>query len=569
MASKSAQQEPEKAEVIEEALDTVDSTLDRVKVLYEQYFLGIQKQPPQYLHSDVERKLRDLAQLQIRNTALRYRFVTLQQKFGSYNTYWRRTLREIEAGRYHRSLSKVTRHAAATGAEIPSEILAAMPRRMREQVRRDREAQLALQRRRGEDGGGREVSAGDDAELLTLAPLEDEDGAGFVHEPTDVRRAALRAHGGAYVLDDSVSDADIDAYFRQVEAEAAAEAAATAARGVAAARPPAGASGAATAPPAPAEARPPAGASGAATATAPPAPADVRFPDFIAVRSPRSVPSPEGPPAQPVSRSRAAWPSVAIDTSPGIGPSPAGATLRPPASRAATEPPAGSPERPVSGQIEIERPMSGQLAAPSPPLGAAPSKLPPIAPSQQARPNPIAPGSASVRATASVEVMAGPFPREAPAGAGSAPPAPPSPVAAQPRAASPALRPPPPGASPPSRPTPPGASPPSRPTPPSASPPSRPPPPGASPAATGRPPPEPRAAPPPGMTQADVDALYARYVQAKQMVGEATGPSSFRKLMKTINAQAPKIMEQYRARGVDFSVVIKDNQVIIRAKPKM
>jgi hypothetical protein len=71
------------------------------------------------------------------------------------------------------------------------------------------------------------------------------------------------------------------------------------------------------------------------------------------------------------------------------------------------------------------------------------------------------------------------------------------------------------------------------------------------------------------MTQADVDALYARYVQAKQMVGEATGPSSFRKLMKTINAQAPKIMEQYRARGVDFSVVIKDNQVIIRAKPKM
>ena len=82
MASKSAQQEPEKAEVIEELLDGLDTTLDRVKVLYEQFFLGIQKQAPSVLHSDVERKLRDLAQLQIRNTGLRYRFATLQQKFG-------------------------------------------------------------------------------------------------------------------------------------------------------------------------------------------------------------------------------------------------------------------------------------------------------------------------------------------------------------------------------------------------------------------------------------------------------------------------------------------------------
>src|SRR6185436_13772030 len=66
VASKSAQQEPEKAEVIEEALDALDQAFDRVKVLYEQYFLGIQKQPPQFLHGEVERKLRDLAELQIR-----------------------------------------------------------------------------------------------------------------------------------------------------------------------------------------------------------------------------------------------------------------------------------------------------------------------------------------------------------------------------------------------------------------------------------------------------------------------------------------------------------------------
>ncbi|MGN6103544.1 MAG: MXAN_5187 C-terminal domain-containing protein [Kofleriaceae bacterium] len=78
----------------------------------------------------------------------------------------------------------------------------------------------------------------------------------------------------------------------------------------------------------------------------------------------------------------------------------------------------------------------------------------------------------------------------------------------------------------------------------------------------------PRVGPPPGMTDADVNALYTKYVKAKQMVGEDAGPGAYGKLLKTINAQAPKIMEQYQAKGVDFSVVVKDNQVIIKAKPK-
>ena len=74
--------------------------------------------------------------------------------------------------------------------------------------------------------------------------------------------------------------------------------------------------------------------------------------------------------------------------------------------------------------------------------------------------------------------------------------------------------------------------------------------------------------PPPGMNDADVNALYAKYVKAKEAVGEQAGPGAYGKLLKTINAQAPKIMEQYKAKGVEFSVVVKDNQVIIKAKPK-
>ena len=70
------------------------------------------------------------------------------------------------------------------------------------------------------------------------------------------------------------------------------------------------------------------------------------------------------------------------------------------------------------------------------------------------------------------------------------------------------------------------------------------------------------------MTHAEVNALYAKYVKAKQILGEEAEPGTYGKLLKTINAQAPKIMEQYKSKGVDFSVVVKDNQVIIRAKPK-
>src|SRR5262245_61764874 len=131
-------------------LDLLETAIDRLKVMYEQYFLGIAKVAPSHLHTDAERKMREIAQVQIRNTALRWRFATLQQKFGSYNTYWRRTLRQIENGTYVRSLSKVKRKYENSGGDIPDEILAAMPKRMREQVARDRVAATAAAGRRGQ-----------------------------------------------------------------------------------------------------------------------------------------------------------------------------------------------------------------------------------------------------------------------------------------------------------------------------------------------------------------------------------------------------------------------------------
>ena len=138
VALKSIHSQNSKGQSIADRLEALEKVMERCKVLYEQYFMGIQKIAPAQLHRDAERKIRELTQLQIRNTAMRFKFTTLSQKFGSYNSYWRRTMRAIEQGKYVRDIQRATRRASRHGANIPEELLAAMPKRMREKILRDR-----------------------------------------------------------------------------------------------------------------------------------------------------------------------------------------------------------------------------------------------------------------------------------------------------------------------------------------------------------------------------------------------------------------------------------------------
>jgi hypothetical protein len=432
VASKSGQEPSGSTEDIEELLDDVDKTLDRLKTLYEQYFLGIQKQAPNHIHSDVERKLRDLTQLQIRNTGLRYRFASIQAKFAAYNSYWRRTLRQIDNGTYIRNLSKVGRQAARSGADIPEEILAAMPKRMREQVLRDREIAIAAARRHKQ--------VDDDA--LQAPP----------HEVPAVRTVPKASN----VVQKDDEDFDVDAFFREFET------------------------------PEPPAAKPP-----AAKPSEDPKPV---VPPLVAPPPPpraASQPAVSPKPAIPAIPAIPAPPPRA-STSPGAGTIPAIPTPPP---RASTNSGAG-PQTPAAPSPAL-RPTPSPTGVPVEPIPGTSGPIP-------------------------VVTDSGPVPRQPTGPVPRPPPRPAPPVSAQ---------------SQPTRHTPP-------------------------------PQPEPTLRPPAGMTDADVNALYAKYVKAKEAVGEQAGPGAYGKLLKTINQQAPKIMEQYKAKGVDFSVVVKDNQVIIRAKPK-
>jgi hypothetical protein len=85
---------------LDEALEDLETRLERLRALYEQYFLGIEKVPPAVARTDVDRRIWTLRKVQIRNTAKRYKLQTIVQRYNTFQQYWARICREIEDGTY-------------------------------------------------------------------------------------------------------------------------------------------------------------------------------------------------------------------------------------------------------------------------------------------------------------------------------------------------------------------------------------------------------------------------------------------------------------------------------------
>lgn len=93
-------------EKLAEELDTVDEDLAKLQVLYEKYFLGIDRRPPDTERKSVSGRLRTMRTTVVKNTGLKFRINTLFAKLISYERMWDRTLREIEDGTYKRDVFK-------------------------------------------------------------------------------------------------------------------------------------------------------------------------------------------------------------------------------------------------------------------------------------------------------------------------------------------------------------------------------------------------------------------------------------------------------------------------------
>ena len=92
--------------VLEEELQALERKLKQLKIDYEHYFLGRQPREPVNLRADVQKQFARFSGQPIRNTALRFRFNSLNGRFQALKRQWEVTLREIEAGTYKRHVFK-------------------------------------------------------------------------------------------------------------------------------------------------------------------------------------------------------------------------------------------------------------------------------------------------------------------------------------------------------------------------------------------------------------------------------------------------------------------------------
>ena len=90
-------------------LEELEIRLERLRALYEQYFLGIEKIEPTVPRKDVDRRIYVLRREKIRNTAKRFKLQTIIQRYNTFQQYWQRICREIENGTYKRHVLRAER----------------------------------------------------------------------------------------------------------------------------------------------------------------------------------------------------------------------------------------------------------------------------------------------------------------------------------------------------------------------------------------------------------------------------------------------------------------------------
>lgn len=109
-------------EDIDQALAELDTRIERVRTLYEQYFLGIERCEPLVPRKEVQRIFTLLSQRTMNNTARRFRYQVLLQRWNTHLQRWGKVLREIEAGTYLPHVARARRRGVALPAEIAHQL---------------------------------------------------------------------------------------------------------------------------------------------------------------------------------------------------------------------------------------------------------------------------------------------------------------------------------------------------------------------------------------------------------------------------------------------------------------
>src|ERR1700759_1179198 len=101
----------------EAMLSDGETRLRRLKMLYDQWFMGIERTEPAQLRKEFEDLLALMRREQISNPALRFRLQQLVQRHPPFATHWRRVARQIEEGTYQRDVLRAKRLRRQNGQE--------------------------------------------------------------------------------------------------------------------------------------------------------------------------------------------------------------------------------------------------------------------------------------------------------------------------------------------------------------------------------------------------------------------------------------------------------------------
>src|SRR5262245_58010524 len=174
----------------------MESRLERLRGLYESFFMVVERPPPNAPRRELKRLITESQQIIICKAPLRFRLQTVMQRWVLYTAYWNRTMREIEAGTYRRDLAKAQRHLGDRGGAITEEEALALgipANRARAFV--DRQQRMLAARKEKADGAAAEPSPSEPeagAENLKLTGGS----GGYQAATASAMRAALASGGG-------------------------------------------------------------------------------------------------------------------------------------------------------------------------------------------------------------------------------------------------------------------------------------------------------------------------------------------------------------------------------------
>ncbi len=164
---------------MEKELTDLEARIARLRVLYDQYFMGIERMEPTYLRGEVDKIFRRSQVLKRGNTVLKFRFRSLQQRYTSYRSYWDRIVRMIEDGKMRRGVNIMSGRLPDDEADKDSDT---------DGARSGPRESLRSQRRRFRKRGDEQDSAVADAADAAAAQL-----AGKVEDRTEFASSEVQA----------------------------------------------------------------------------------------------------------------------------------------------------------------------------------------------------------------------------------------------------------------------------------------------------------------------------------------------------------------------------------------